>query len=490
MSGKNLFISVIILIVAVAICFISGCGDDESTTLVVNSTPVAVPTASVNTAILSGILYVNSSPAGGGYNVRLTPIIPDMDSSESYGEQQNTTTDANGFYSFSVSFAGNYIIEGLTPDNSSLIDSQYCYITPGTNMTVNLGILPSPLPTPSADKVTIIGTVYDAEGQFLGSGYTVTLTPLMDGSEVVSQESYGEVQSTITDINSQFTFAVSFSGNYLLEVLTSDRTTLLGTIKLTIPSTLFGSIFNTSIKITRPFLMGAIDGNGNDRDPDNNVTTVTFTLTGVDFSDTQGSVRFIDQSDSSEISAVITSWTNTEISGTVDIGEGKYLICVTAYGFDSSEEVYYRKGIYWQTVGIVGFSADTADFTSLSFYNGVPYVAYQDGGNGNRATVMKYEGGLWQTVGSAGFSAGFAGYTSLSFYNGVPYVAYQDGGNGNRATVMKYEGSSWQTVGSAGFSADLVSYTSLSFYNGIPYVAYKDGGNGDRATVMKGDYLP
>jgi len=383
MSKKTLLLSSIIVIVAILICLVIGCGDDGATTFTGSNgntgatgatgatgttgagfTPVPVPTASGNTATISGTLYVNGSPSGAGYNVRLTPVISGMNSSETYGEQQTTKTDGSGFYSFTVSFAGNYIIEGLTPDNSSLIDSQYCYITLGTNITVNLGILPSPVPTPSGDKVTIIGTVYDSAGKPVGSGYTVTITPLMDGSEVASQESYGEVQSTTTDINSQFTFTLSFAGNYMLEVWTSDRTKLLGSVKFSVPSSSFGSILNISIKITRPILTGVTDGDGDDRDPANNVTTVSFTLTGIDFSDTHGSVRFINQSDSSEISAVITSWANTEISGTVDIGEGKYLICVTAYSLDSSEEIYYRKGLFWQNVGIAGFSAGQAGHVS------------------------------------------------------------------------------------------------------------------------------
>jgi hypothetical protein len=42
----------------------------------------------------------------------------------------------------------------------------------------------------------------------------------------------------------------------------------------------------------------------------------------------------------------------------------------------------------------------------------------------------------WSVVGTAGFSAGQAYYTSLAIDStGTPYVAYQDGSNGDRATV-------------------------------------------------------
>ena len=203
-------------------------------------------------------------------------------------------------------------------------------------------------------------------------------------------------------------------------------------------------------------------------------------------------------------------------------------------------------GTGWQNVGAAGFSAGTADYTSLYIYNGTPYVAYKDGGNLNRATVMKFNGATWSPVVSAGFgsgqtdyislsvcsttyfsnpyetplvafsgeywgykaslmksyfngatwswevqgylgiSTGKADYTSLSVYDGgTPYVAYKDTVNNNLAAVKKYNGSNWEAVGTVGFSAGAADYTSLYFNNDIPYVAYKDAGNGGRATVMK-----
>lgn len=87
-------------------------------------------------------------------------------------------------------------------------------------------------------------------------------------------------------------------------------------------------------------------------------------------------------------------------------------------------------------------------------------------------------GQTWNTVGSAGFSAGEANWTSIVI-NGscVPYVGYQDGGNGDKATVMKYNGSSWIAVGSAGFSAGSAWCTSLAIDgSGAPHVVYVDTG--------------
>ncbi len=157
-------------------------------------------------------------------------------------------------------------------------------------------------------------------------------------------------------------------------------------------------------------------------------------------------------------------------------------------GNSGKTTVMKYSGTSWGLVGSAGFSAGTAIYESLAFSpDGTPYVAYQDGGNSTKATVMKYSGTSWVLVGSAGFSAGAAYNTSLSFSpDGTPYVAYQDSGNGNYATVMKYNGTSWVLVGSAGFSAGQSQFESLAFSpDGTPYVAYRDLSNGLHETVMK-----
>ncbi|HNB37595.1 MAG TPA: hypothetical protein PK414_15320, partial [Anaerolineales bacterium] len=61
----------------------------------------------------------------------------------------------------------------------------------------------------------------------------------------------------------------------------------------------------------------------------------------------------------------------------------------------------------WEAVGLAGFSVDRVSSTSLAIdsYN-TPYVAYMDGGNSYKATVMKFNGSAWEAVGLAGFSAG------------------------------------------------------------------------------------
>jgi len=147
----------------------------------------------------------------------------------------------------------------------------------------------------------------------------------------------------------------------------------------------------------------------------------------------------------------------------------------------------------WQDVGTAGFSAGGGTYQSLAFHPGTnePYVAYQDGGNGNRTTVMRFDGTNWVNVGTAGFSGGGSLYQSMAFHpvTHEPYVAYRDLSNGNRATVMRFDGTNWVNVGTAGFSAGNSEYQSLAFHptTNEPYVAYRDFSNGRRTTVMRFD---
>lgn len=133
----------------------------------------------------------------------------------------------------------------------------------------------------------------------------------------------------------------------------------------------------------------------------------------------------------------------------------------------------------WQYVGssTTGISSGGAQFQSLAFsQNGVPYVAFRDNSNGNKTTVVSFNGSNWGALGNAGISAGDANYQSLAFSpNGIPYVAYRDVPNGGKTTVMSFNGTNWGTVGTAGISTGETLYQSLAFSpNGIPYVAYSD----------------
>jgi len=147
-------------------------------------------------------------------------------------------------------------------------------------------------------------------------------------------------------------------------------------------------------------------------------------------------------------------------------------------------------GTNWQTVGEPDFSGWDAYDASLAFGNGPePYVAYTAyGGVADwDAWVEKFDGTDWVNVGTMPASTRGAEYASLKFSSdGVPYLAYADGDNFDKATVKKFDGASWLTVGTAGFSEGDADYLSLALNpNGVPYVAYSDDENAKKLTVMK-----
>ena len=142
----------------------------------------------------------------------------------------------------------------------------------------------------------------------------------------------------------------------------------------------------------------------------------------------------------------------------------------------------------WQIVGSEDFSPSVvSDFPIVISPSGTPYIAFEDGSNGSKASVMKYDGSSWITVGSADFSAGQAGDISLAIDStGTPYVAFVDAASSSRATVMKYDGSSWVTVGNADFSSSTSAGTAIGFSpSGTPYVAYIDVSSSNAPTIVK-----
>lgn len=145
-------------------------------------------------------------------------------------------------------------------------------------------------------------------------------------------------------------------------------------------------------------------------------------------------------------------------------------------------------GSSWVTVGTMGFTSGTVEYTSLAIDgSGTPYIAFSDGANSSRATVMRFNGTSWVLVGAAGFSAGTASYVSLAIdKSGTPYVAYRDAGNSDKVTVRRFNGSSWVNVGAAGFSTGSAEFVSLAVDKANrPVVVYKDGGVSNRACVMR-----
>ncbi len=202
-----------------------------------------------------------------------------------------------------------------------------------------------------------------------------------------------------------------------------------------------------------------------------------------------------------------SSWTPV---GAADFSAGTATSPSLAMGSDGTFYVAYSDGANggkvtvmtfdganWINLGDPGFSAGAADFISLNInlycgisclLGGAPYVAYRDAANGNKATLMKWNGTSWENVGDPGFSPGSVQYVSLVTdpTTGIPYVAYSDGANGDAASVMDFSGGAWVDTGSPDFSAGAASDISIVLYStGIPYVAYSDGANGGKTTVKK-----
>lgn len=173
----------------------------------------------------------------------------------------------------------------------------------------------------------------------------------------------------------------------------------------------------------------------------------------------------------------------------IAVAEGKPYVFYRdhGYAFYGTARKLSDDGLSWDLVGDQGLTAGTADGHDIDISNGTPYVAYIDGANSNKASVLKFDGSSWAIVGTKGFSAGGTLSMSLAVDSGTPYVAYRDLANADKVTVMKYNGTEWEVVGRAGFSASYSNFVNIVVDNGVPYVAFADGNKADKATVMKYD---
>ena len=100
----------------------------------------------------------------------------------------------------------------------------------------------------------------------------------------------------------------------------------------------------------------------------------------------------------------------------------------------------------WVTVGEPSFSNYWADELTIAFDNhDTPYVCYNDDNlndpaNRRRGIVKKFDGANWVTVGADSISIGSANNPKIVINNiGIPYVCFNDNGDGNKAIVRTFE---------------------------------------------------
>ncbi|PKM76214.1 MAG: hypothetical protein CVU90_13735 [Firmicutes bacterium HGW-Firmicutes-15] len=131
----------------------------------------------------------------------------------------------------------------------------------------------------------------------------------------------------------------------------------------------------------------------------------------------------------------------------------------------------------WVPVGNAGFTSNPVDSTSLVIHDGNPYVAYKDSDSG-KAVVRAYFNGDWQTLGSA-LPETDSAYTPSLAIDSETYLAFKDGSNEDKATVMQYVyPDNWQSLEFTEFSNDVVADTHLALdCSGYPYIAYRNSIN-------------
>ncbi|WP_167859188.1 S-layer homology domain-containing protein [Paenibacillus cymbidii] len=137
-------------------------------------------------------------------------------------------------------------------------------------------------------------------------------------------------------------------------------------------------------------------------------------------------------------------------------------------------------GTDWTSVGGAGLSGGAGNSVSLAYDDMADklYVAYSDGEMSGAVTVRVFDSGAnqWIPVGTAGFSGNAAAEISLAAdsNNNMLFVAYADGGQQGRVTVMSYDGSAWTVVGTPGFSVNQIRAVTLTALYGSVMLTYED----------------
>jgi hypothetical protein len=119
----------------------------------------------------------------------------------------------------------------------------------------------------------------------------------------------------------------------------------------------------------------------------------------------------------------------------------------------------------WIETGKIDAATPNAHAVIRFDNNGIAYLLYQDGKNGNKATVQKWENLTWKKVGDAGFSDGIASYPDMAISNdGKLFVSYLETSatQVNKIRVMAFGTDRWLPVGNALFAGTATTKPALS----------------------------
>ena len=143
------------------------------------------------------------------------------------------------------------------------------------------------------------------------------------------------------------------------------------------------------------------------------------------------------------------------------------------YGHNYRATVMKFDGSAWVYVGEPGFTPSTHDGNNqgLAIHGGTPYLAAR--GVDAKATVYKFTGSDWAPTGQGALSDDTGFGLSMAISNeGIPYVAFGDGTNSGRLSVMRLVDNAWVSMGKK-FSSSSISDLNIAVKtNGTPIVSY------------------
>ncbi len=400
--------------------------------------------------VYNEIPYVNFADYSSGGKATVMRYRPDVEGISTYQWYRNDVA---------ITWATGLLYSVATGDAGTTLNFEVTPVSSGWRAGLPVSSADKYIPAPSAESVTITGTL--SINEILTGSYTY----IDNTSGGLDPEGTSHYQWYRNDV------AITGATEITYSVGTGDAGTTIK-FEVTPISIAWGAwspVKSSWVTINHvPTATNVmITGTPNTGE----ILTGSYTYSDIDVSwETLGSPRFSD-GESAYPSLYIYSWTI-------------YLAYVDWSDAGQATVVKFN-GTSREAVGSPRFSDGQVYYTSLFIESGIVYVAYSDYSGNGEATVMKFNGTSRENVGSPRFSDGESAYTSLYVYSGVPYIAFADYSSGGKATVMKFNGTAWEPVGTKAFSDGPIEYTSLFIDNGVPYVAYSDGYDEWQATVMK-----